>query len=218
MKMRLSGLLTMGLLVAAPGLAKSKDKTLPPYILQARTVAVMVEPGAGIDPEDPRANQVAQKDVETALINWGRFTPVIGPEGADLIIVVRKGHRRLVDETISDPRQNSRVGVINPTDNGVGVGAQNGRPPSIGGTPSGAPPYLQPQTQQSQAPQPQLEIGGVDDSFTVFDGTVAKPLNGVPGWRYMAPDGLRSHSVPAVEEFRKAVAAAEKAAAAAKKP
>jgi hypothetical protein len=223
MKMRLSTLLstllTMGLLVAVPVLAKSKDKTLPPYILQAHTVAVIVEPGAGIDPEDPRANQVAQKDVETALINWGRFTPVIGPEGADLIIVVRKGHRRLVDETIGDPRQNSRVGVINPTDNGVGVGAQSGRPPSIGGAPNGAaPPYSQPQTQQSQAPQPQLEIGGADDSFTVLDGTVAKPLNGVPGWRYMAPDGLRSHSVPAVEEFRKAVAAAEKAAAAAKKP
>jgi hypothetical protein len=52
----------------------------------------------------------------------------------------------------------------------------------------------------------------------VFDGTVAKPLDGVPGWRYMAKDGLRPHGVPAVDEFRKAVAAAEKAAAAAKKP
>jgi hypothetical protein len=58
-----------------------------------------------------------------------------------------------------------------------------------------------------------MEIGGMDDSFVVFDGTVAKPLNGAPGWRYMAPDGLRPHSVPAVEEFRKALAAAEKAAA-----
>jgi hypothetical protein len=63
-----------------------------------------------------------------------------------------------------------------------------------------------------------MEIGGADDSFVVFDGTVAKPLNGSPGWRYTAPDGLRPHSVPAVEEFRKAVVAADRAAAAAQKP
>jgi hypothetical protein len=58
----------------------------------------------------------------------------------------------------------------------------------------------------------------VDDSFVVYDGTVAKPLDGAPGWRYLGKDGFRPHGVPAVDEFRKAVAAAEKAAAAAKKP
>jgi len=205
--------LTMGLLMAVPVLAKSKDKTLPPYILQAHTVAVIIDPAAGIDPEDPQANRVAQHDVETALMNWGRFERVMGPQGADLIIVIRRGHRRLVDATISDPSQNNRPGAINPTDNGMGVEVQNpNRQPNMGdangtGAPTPPRPY----------PQPQMEIGGSDDSFVVFDGTVAKPLNGAPGWRYMAPDGLRSHSVPAVEEFRKAVAAAEKAAAA-KKP
>jgi hypothetical protein len=50
----------------------------------------------------------------------------------------------------------------------------------------------------------------------VFEGKVESPLDGAPGWRYMARDGLKSHGVPAVDEFRKAVAAAEKAAA--KKP
>ena len=126
---RIFALVTVSLLMAGTALAKGKEKILPPYILQARTVAVIVEPGAGIDPEDPRANQVAQKDVETALMNWGRFTPVMGTVEADLIIVIRKGHARLADATISDPRQNDRAGVINPTDNGIGVGGQRGPQP-----------------------------------------------------------------------------------------
>ncbi len=213
MRNRLYALSTMGLLMAVPVLAKSKDKTLPPYILQAHTVAVIIDPAAGVDPEDPQANRIAQHDVETALMNWGRFQRVMGPQGADLIIVIRKGHKRLVDATITDPMQNNRPGAINATDNGIGVGVQNpNRQPNMGdANGTGAPTPPRPST------QPQMEIGGADDSFVVFDGTVAKPLNGAPGWRYMAPDGLRSHSVPAVEEFKKAVAAADKAAAA-KKP
>jgi hypothetical protein len=212
MRKRLYALSTVGLLMAVPVLAKSKDKMLPPYILQAHTVAVIIDPAAGIDPEDPQANRIAQHDVETALMNWGRFERVMGPQGADLIIVIRRGHGKLVDATISDPMQNNRPGAINPIDNGVGVGAQNGRQPNVGGANSAGP-----QTQPRPTTQPQMEIGGADDSFVVFDGTVAKPLNSSPGWRYTAPDGLRPHSVPAVEEFRKAVAAADKAAAA-KKP
>ena len=214
MKKHLSTPLMLGLLMAVPVLAKSKDKTLPPYILQAHTVAVIIDPAAGVDPEDPQANRVAQHDVETALMNWGRFQRVMGPQGADLIIVIRKGHGRLVDATITDPMQNNRPGAINATDNGIGVGVQNpSRQPNMGDPNSAGP-----QTQPRPTTRPQMEIGGADDSFVVFDGTVAKPLNGSPGWRYTAPDGLRPHSVPAVEEFRKAVAAADKAAAAAQKP
>ena len=213
MPRRLPFFLMMGLLLAVPVLAKGKgDKALPPYILQARTVAVVVDPAAGIDPEDPRANQVAQKDVETALLNWGRFQPVIGTTEADLIIVVRRGHGKLADATISDPRQNNRAGVINPTDNGINVGAQHGNQPNLGGAPNGAGS----QPSQSQSPQPQMEVGGVDDLFTVFDGKVEKPLDSAPGWRYMARDGLKPHGVPAVDEFKRAVAAADKAAAARK--
>lgn len=206
-----------GLLIAGPVLAKSKgDKVLPPYILTAHTVAVVIDPSAGIDPEDPRANEVARKDVETALLNWGRFVPVMNPEGADLVIVIRKGHGRLVDSTISDPGQNNRPGLITPIDNGVGLGAQNGRPPSNtgGGPPIGGGPTY------PQSPRPQTEIGGADDSFLVFDGKVASPMDSPPGWRYMGQDGLRSHNVPAVDDFRRAVDAGDKAAAAAaaKKP
>jgi hypothetical protein len=204
----------VSLLIAGPVLAKSKgDKVLPPYILTAHTVAVIIDPSAGIDPEDPRANEVARKDVETALLNWGRFVPVMSTEGADLVIVIRKGHGRLVDSTISDPGQNNRPGAINPGNNGAGIGAQDGRPQPIG---SGVPNGIG-QVPQSQSPRPQMEVGGSDDSFVVLDGKVARPLDGSPGWRYLGQDGLRPHNVPAVDEFRKAVDAADKAAAA-KKP
>jgi hypothetical protein len=138
MQRRVSAVLMTSLFVTMCAVAKNKaEKTLPDYILRARTVAVLVDPSAGIDVDDPRANQVAQKDVETALLNWGRFQPLIGNQGADLVIVIRKGHGRLVDDTISDPRQNNRAGVINPTNNGVGIGAQHGQQPN--GTGSGVP-------------------------------------------------------------------------------
>src|SRR5437868_6775084 len=206
MKMQLSRLVILGLLATAPALAKSKDKTLPPYILQAHTVAVVIDPNSGIDPADPRANQVAQKDVETALLNWGRFQPVISPADGDMIIVIRKGHGRLADVTMTDPRQNDRAGVINPTDNGIGVGAQHGQQPSVGGNdgvryPQGGNPQSGAAPPQPSASRPQLEVGGGEDWFMVYEGKVANPLNGAPGWKYLAPDGLRPHNVPAVEEF-----------------
>jgi hypothetical protein len=206
----LSALFALCLLVSF-GLAKDKTKSiLPAYVLRARTVAVIIAPGAGVSIDDPQANQVAQKDVETALLNWGRFDPVLATQSADLIIVVRKGHARAVDETIPNPRQSNRAGVINPYDNGISVGGQHGpRPVSPDGSASDSGP--------SQAPEgPQTEIGGAEDSFAVYEGGVKNPLDAPPAWRYVAKDGLLPHSVPAVAAFKKAVADAEKAAA--KKP
>jgi len=210
MRRRVSGVVAVGLLVVAGLLAKGalaknkNDKVLPDYILRAHTVAVMIDPSAGLSVDDPRANQVAQKDVETALLNWGRYTPVISWQGADLVIVIRKGHGRAVDDTISMPPQdNNRPATVNPMDHGVSVGAQHGTPPGAIG--SGA--------QDAGSVHPQMEVGAVDDSFVVHEGDRRDPLYGAVGWRYTAKDGLHSHNVPAVEEFRKAVAAAEKAAA-----
>ena len=203
MRRQVFAVVTACSLVASFAGAKNKsEKTVPDYILHAKTVNVMVDPKAGIDLGDPRANQVAQKDVETALLNWGRFQPVIFTQGVDLIIVIRKGHKQVVNTTITDPRQNNRVGVIDPTANGVSIGAQHGSGAGL------------PDASTNERPNPQTEIGTTEDSIFVYDGSREDPLDSPAGWSYFAKDGLRSHSVPAVDEFRKAVAAGDKAAAA----
>jgi hypothetical protein len=188
-----------GLLVTTMGFAKDKaKKVLPEFVLRARTVAILIDPEAGVSLEEPRANQVAQKDVETEFLKWGRFQTLIGTPGADLIIVIRRGHGKLVDQTVKDPRQNDRLGSITSTDGALGVGIQHGRQPQL-------------PTSASGAPQTQTEVGEVDDSFLVYRGDIDNPLDSPPLWRYVAKNGLHPHDVPAVGEFRKAVIETEKA-------
>jgi hypothetical protein len=203
---RVSALFAVSLLVTL-GFAKDKKNALPAYVLSAKTVAIIIDPNAGISIDDPRANQDAQKDVEAAFLSWGRFEPVLSRQTADLIIVLRRGNGRMMNETIPDPRQNDRAGVMTPTDNGVSMGGQHGSQPGMPGGPGMGP-----------GPQsPQTEIGHADDSFVVYKGGEENPLDTPPAWRYVAMDGLSPHLVPAVAAFRKAVENAEKAAAA-KKP
>lgn len=227
MSVRRVSLLAVGLVMAVPvfsvlAKSKSEQKILPVYVVTAHTVAVIVDPGAGVDPEDPWANQVAQKDVETALVNWGRYMPMMSPQEADLVIVVRKGHGRLVNETINDPRQNNRAGVINPTANGVQVGVQHGHNPdgSVPGQASSTddPPPGGQSTRMPPGGGTQTETGSVVDSFSVYQGHRSDPMDWAPAWRRDVKNGLHSHDVPVVDEFRKVVAEADKAVAASKKP
>lgn len=197
-------ILTPLALAPVVGAKPKQDPTLPAYILQARTVKVIVDPTAGIDLDDPRANEVARKDVEAALLSWGRFETVLSGQDADLNIVIRKGGK-LVDTTVSDPRQNSRPGDVTTTDDAISLGGQHGHAPG-----SNPPPGA------SSPPHPQPEVSTmVADSFIVYQGKGdgETGVGGSIGWRYMAKDALHPHNVPAVDEFRKAVAEAEKAAA-----
>ena len=197
MRTRLSTLIAVCLL-ATLGFAKDKKKnTLPTYVLRAQTVTAIIDPTAGFTVDDPRANQVARQDVENALLSWGRYNPILQTNDADLIVVVRKGNGRMVNDTIHDPRQNNRPGSVLTADNGVSLNGQHG---------TSSP-------QPSPEPTPQMDIGQTEDSFLVYEGGGDRPLDRAPAWRYIANDGLMPHSVPAVDAFRKAVAEAEKAAA-----
>jgi len=195
-------LLPLVMLLALPVTvsAKNKKKGLPDIVLHARTVLVLVDPDAGVSVMDPNENRMAQDEVEKALTAWGRFTPVMDAQTADLIITVRKGHGRVVNPTIGGVPTDRPV-VLQPSGSGIRVGAQQGRPSPV------SDPTLNPQT----GPYPRTEVGATDDMFTVYQaGGVPDPLDKSPLWRYSAKDALTAPYVPAVGEFRKAVDEAEK--------
>jgi hypothetical protein len=197
MPKRVSTLFALSLLVTF-GFAKDKTKTtLPAYVLQAQTVAIIVDPNASFSTDDPQANLSAQRDVEAALLKWGRFKPVSEAQTADLIVAVRKGNGHLMDEMVSDAQQN-RSGN-NSGDRGGSIDPQRGSQPNQ--------PGLGPSQQTHRSP---TEFGDNEDSFAVFKGG-DNPRYATPVWRYVTGDALNPQTVPAVAAFKKAVAAAEKA-------
>jgi hypothetical protein len=199
---RLSLLLSLALLLAglAPANNKKKD-SLPAEVLDARTVVVLVDPDAGMSTSAPLANKTAQDGVEKALANWGRLKLVlIGGNNADLVITVRKGNAKIVQPTVSGEPANDRPVVVVPSDTGIHIGVQQGRPAD-----STQPPPA------DTSPGLGGEVGPTEDTFLVYrGGSGSPPLERAPVWRYVAKNGLRSPDVPAVAEFRKAVEAALK--------
>ncbi len=205
--MRLHKGLAILFLIMGCMLATAKDKKkvlLPDDILEARTVLVLVDPEAGVAVDDPMANRKAQEDVEKALMNWGRFSLAMEESNADLIITVRKGSGRVVEPTVAGVPINNRPVIFEPTDSGGRIGGHTGNPQGAG----------DPSNSQPQSPGQQIEAGPAQDMFVVFRGKREDPLEFSAVWRYIAKDALRSPSVPAVDEFRKLIAEAEKQKAA----
>jgi len=190
------------LLVTSLAVAGDKKKVvLPAYVLRARTVIVLIDPDAGINPEAPLANKTAQEDVEKALAKWGRLTPVIDAQVADLVITIRKGSGKIVQPTIGGMPTNDRPVIVQPNDSGIRIGAQQGRS-------SSAPSRPLP---QDTRPSPQTEIGSAEDVFIVYEGRSTGSLEQqAPVWRYSNKNALHSPNVPAVDEFRKLIDEAEK--------
>ncbi len=201
-------LLLLTLAAVAPVAAKDKKKLILPYdILQARTVLVLIDPDAGLSPTDPNANRNARDSVEKAIMKWGRFNLVQETNTADLVIIVRKGHGKMVEPTIGTGRANDHSIILEPTEDGVRLG---------GRTPNG-PNGTDPGGVGSQSPSPRAEVSNGEDSFLVYRGVTEhpdtdNPLDSPPVWRLIAKDALATPGVPAVDEFRKAINEAEKQA------
>jgi len=200
MVFRMRALFCLLLLFTSLAVADKKKIILPAYVLNARTVVVLIDPNAGISTASPLANKTAQEDVEKALMKWGRLNPVLDAQTADLVIVVRKGSGKIVQPTIGGTPTNDRPVIVQQTDNTIRIGGQQGR--QIGST--DPPP-------QDTRPHPQAEVGPSEDMLVVYEGHVAGTFDQqAPVWRYLAKDALHSPNVPAVAEFRKLVDATEK--------
>ncbi len=183
--------------------APSKDKKkaiLPEEILRAQTVRVVIDPNAGEPLDQPNANATARANVEKALTAWGRFQLLLEGQESDLVILIRTGDGKFSRPTIKGGPIDQRPG-IETSDGGIRIGGQQGQGPPLSET--GTNP-------QSRSPHVGSEVGPTEDSFEVYRGRVQYPLDSPPAWRYVAKDALRAPKVAAVEEFRKAVAEAEK--------
>lgn len=194
-----SVLLLIALLVATLD-AKSKNKpTIPDYVLKAQTARVIIDPDAGEPLDRPQANATARDNVEKALMDWARFRLVMDGTSSDLIIVVRTGSGKAVSPTIKGGPIDQRGGVAQGTDSSVRIGGGWGQNPN---TP--------PRDPIDQSPHVGNEVGPSEDSFVVYRGDVGDPTSAPAVWRYVAKDCLRAPQMIAVEEFRKALADADK--------
>jgi hypothetical protein len=197
---RLCSLVAIASLLTLPAAAKDKKKvSLPEYVLRASTVLVVVSPGAGEPIDQPIANSTARENVEKAFSEWGRFRLVLDGEESDLVIAVRTGSGKMMRPTIKGGPIDQRGGVGQGTDSTIRIGAQQGHPP-----------VNNPGTDPQGGPHIGNEIGATEDTFEVYRGGVSDPLDSPAVWRYVAKDCLRAPTVSAVEEFRKAIAEAEK--------
>src|SRR5579864_6220968 len=189
------------LLVSPIGLtAKNKKKiVLPADVLDAKTVLVVVDPGAGIAIDAPNANRQALEAVENALTNWGRFRLVRSEYNADLVISIRKGNGRVAQPTIGGVPVDNRPVIAEPT---TDASMQN-------------PPPLPGQTQPRRPdPRPQMEVGPSEDTFVVYRGKRENATDYPAVWRFAGKNALQSPGVPAVDAFRKVIVEAEKQQAA----
>ena len=200
MTARLSSLVLLAALLAVPAHAKDKKKSsLPEDVLRATTVQVVVSPNAGEPLDQPMSNATARENVEKALMQWGRLRLVTDGEESDLVIAVRTGNGKAVRPTIKGGPIDQRPGTAQTTDSSIRIGGHQGQPPPLSG-PSG----------EQNGPHISNEVGPSEDTFEVYRGGGQYPLDAPAVWRYIAKDCLREPGVTAVEEFRKAIAEAEK--------
>jgi hypothetical protein len=172
-------LVTLILLAGMSLQAKPKKQAAPPAVFgHATYVYVEAQDGDAFTPGLLPEDRQAIFDVEKAIQDWNRYQLTPRRDQAELIFVVRIGR-------VASAGAHGGFSTGNHSPNGQ-IGPGNSQGNSIGG---GA------------------EVGPPDDLLWVCsrspDGTQSAPI-----WTRSEPDGLRSHSVPLLEELRSEVDAA----------
>ena len=184
-------------LVFAQDKKASKANTLPAFVTDAHTVTVVVFPDASNPVNNPNANRDAQSNVEQALTKWGHFRLGVDPQTSDLVIAIRRSTGKGANTTIRGGGVNDRPVILEPSNDGIRIGGQQGRAPNTTWDPRATSPNDKPRVEAS--------AGSSDDAFEVYRGNQIFPLDSAPLWRFNGKDVLKSPNVPAVAAFRKAV-------------
>ena len=198
-------------LLAALAVAQQKPISLQYQrdFVEARTIAVVAASQSQLSAEGAQENERARLEVQQALRNWGKYQVTQDTRSADLIVVVRKGHRQA---TTVDPSSPPPV-VFGPGDSGTNIGIHRGQNPPLSRT--------DPTSTRVSSARIGSEISSGEDLFEVYLGSTPLPgdasrnmtqypLDEPPAWSYAADDALKSPKLEAVVVFRKAVEAAEK--------
>jgi|ERR1700723_855591 hypothetical protein len=173
--------LVWGLLPAA----EAKKHDLSPAFQSAKTVYVEAADGPDSNPGLYSGDRQAVRDVQDGLRLWGRYTVVEHPEGADLIILVRKGRAR---ETGEDPQPN--LPTPTPTPSRSPGGMTGSRTPG--------------QVADPDAISSATELGSDNDRLMVFTPE-AYLKHKSPVWTRESKDGLGAPSRLLVGQLKDAV-------------
>jgi hypothetical protein len=168
----------------------AKDKKhLPDELLTAKTFAIVVDVDSHEVATNPNIQETLQKELETAIVNWGRYR--LAPRAtADLLIVAHMGH-------VNPPSVTSRPDKPEWTNPNTGPGPYPGTPgmrnPGLGAPDRDA-----------------ARLRSEEDSFEVYPAKTANLTEAARLWQYRAALALRGPKIAAIEKFRKAIDASEK--------
>jgi hypothetical protein len=177
--------------LCCPSFCKDKKKQLfPDAVLNATSVFVTIEAGAGASVLNPGEQNTARAAVEQALQKWGRFrvqSYSAQTDRPDLIIEIRKGGDA---KTVIHTGQVNQRPAVEIGELGGNVSLGRRAPASKPSIPNLASEY------------------STDDLFTVY---LTANKSKIFVWRYSGKNALDAPAVRAVFEFKKAITESEEA-------